>query len=137
MMDNRRSHNATFVLNVLLLALPFLYLGFILADRFGTWDRLFGLDLVEQAAANFELSYAPGASTPVRMGDKEWRPLLKLTYRYSPATFPTDKQPLLFVLFVALSSAGTPSEGPTLAEWTAPSTPLTLLYHNWPGHRYS
>jgi hypothetical protein len=122
------------VLNVLLLVLPLLYLGFIVADRFGVWDRLTGLDLVEHAAANFELSYAPDASTPVRVGDKEWGPLLKLTYRYSNAQFPNDKQPKVFARFQAVSSARTPPEGPIIAEWTSPSTPLALLYQDWPGH---
>ena len=133
-MDDRGSVRAKFVLNVLLLILPFLYLGYILADRIGVWDRLERLDLVEHAATNFELSYAPDASTPVRLGDKEWAPLLKLTYKYSNAQFPNDKQPLLFARFVAISSGRTPSAGPILAEWTAPSTPLALLYHEWPGH---
>jgi hypothetical protein len=132
--DQRGSLSAKFVLNVVLLILPLLYLGFIFADRFGVWDRLGGLDLVEHAATNFELSYAPDASTPVRLGDKEWVPLLKLTYKYSNAQFPTDKQPLLFARFVAISSGRTPSEGPVLGEWTAPSTPLALLYRDWPGH---
>jgi hypothetical protein len=133
-MGERGSLRAKFVLNVVLLILPLLYVGFIFADRFGIWDRLEGLDLVEHAAMNFELSYAPDASTPVRLGDKEWAPLLKLTYKYSNTQFPTDKQPLLFARSVAISSGRTPSAGPVLAEWTAPSTPLVLLYHDWPGH---
>jgi hypothetical protein len=130
----RRPLNAKFLLNVLLLVLPLCYLAFLVADRTGVWDRLSGLDLVEGASANFDLSYAPDASIPVRVGDKEWEPLLKLAYRYSNAQFPTDKQPLLFARSVAVSSGRTPSEGTVLAEWTAPSTPLLLLYHDWPGH---
>jgi hypothetical protein len=133
-MNERGSLRAKFVLNVLLLLLPLLYLGFIIADRFGVWDRLAGLDLVEHAATNFELSYAPDASAPVRLGDKEWVPLLRLTYKYSNAQFPTNKKPLLIARSVAISSGRTPAEGPVLAEWTAPSTPLALLYHDWPGH---
>jgi hypothetical protein len=42
------------VLNVVLLVLAFSYLGFIIADRNGVWDRLFGIDLDERAATNFE-----------------------------------------------------------------------------------
>jgi hypothetical protein len=133
-MEGRKLRRLKFLLNLLLLILPLLYVGFVIADRFGVWDHLTGLDLVEQAAANFELSYAPNASTPVRVGDKEWGPLLKLCYQYSTAQFPNDKQPLLFARFVAISSGRTPPEGPITAEWTAPSTPLALLYHDWPSH---
>lgn len=125
---------AKFVLNLVLLILPFLYLGFIVADRAGVWDRLFGLDLIEQAATRFELSYAPDASNPVKVGDKEWKPLLNLAYKYSTAKFPADKQPRVIARFVAVSSARIPAEGPVMAEWTAPSTPLVLLYRDWPGN---
>jgi hypothetical protein len=117
-----------------LVILPILYLGFILADRAGFWDHLSGLDLVEQAAARFERSYAPDASAPVRVGDKEWIPLLNLTSRYSHAQFPTDKQPRVIARFAAVSSARLPAEGPVEAEWTAPSTPLVLMYRDWPGN---
>lgn len=123
-----------FVLNLVLLILPFLYLGFILADRAGVWDRLGGLDLVEQAAARFELSYAPDASKPVRVGDKAWEPLLKLVYGYSHAQFPAEKTPRVIGRSVAVSSSRLPEEGPVEAEWTAPSTPLLLLYRDWPGN---
>jgi hypothetical protein len=122
------------VLNLVLLILPFLYLGFILADRAGVWDRLSGLDLVEEAATRFELSYAPNASEPVRVGDKEWEPLLKLVYRYSHAQFPVEKQPRVIARFKALLSARTPTDGLVESEWTAPSTPLALLYRDWPGN---
>ncbi len=106
----------------------------IVADRFGVWDHLTKLDLVEDAATNFESSYTPDASTPVRVADKGWAPLLKLTYKYSRAQFPVDKQPRVFARLQALASARTPAEGPVLAEWTAPSTPLLLLYRDWPGN---
>ena len=38
----------------------------------------------------------------------KWEPLLKLTYQYSKAEFPTDKQPLLFARSVAILAARTP-----------------------------
>ena len=133
-MTARQSRWVKFVLNVLLLILAFSYLGFIVADRFGVWDHLFGIDLVEQAATNFESSYTPEASKPVRVGDKEWEPLLKLAYQYSRAQFPTDKQPHVFIRSVATLSTRTPPEGPMTSEWTAPSTPLFLVYKDWPGH---
>jgi hypothetical protein len=123
-----------FVLNLVLVILPLLYLGFILAERAGVWDRLSGLDLVEEATARFELSYASNASEPVRVGDKEWEPLLKLVYRYSHAQFPVEKQPRVIARFKASLSTRTPTDGPVESEWTAPSTPLALLYRDWPGN---
>jgi hypothetical protein len=123
-----------FALNLTLVILPLLYLAFILADRAGVWDRLSGLDLVEEVAARFELSYAPNASAPVRLGDKEWEPLLKLVCKYSHAQFPADKQPRVIARYKALISAKIPEEGPVIAEWTSPSTPLYLLYRDWPGN---
>jgi hypothetical protein len=119
-------------LTIILLVLPFIYLGFIVTDRLGVWDRLTGLDLVEKVAARFDLSYADNASSPVRVGDKEWKPLLALVYRYSKASFVPDKKPRVFARLKAPLSTRTPSEGPIVAEWTAPSTPIFLLYVEWP-----
>ena len=114
------------------LALPFLYTAFIIADRYGIWDRLSGLELVEQASERFDLSYAENASHPVRVGDKQWEPLLKLVYRYSAANFDTTKQPRVIARLQASLSTRIPAEGPLMAEWTAPSTPLFLIYQDWP-----
>jgi hypothetical protein len=122
------------VVNLVLIVLPFLYLAFIVADRAGVWDHLSGLDDVEHIAARFELSYAPNASHPVRVGDREWKPLLKLVHGYSNAQLPPKREPRVIARSVAISSARTPTEGPIMAEWTAPSTPLLLLYRDWPGN---
>ncbi len=122
--SERKLRTTKRVLNFVLIVLPLLYLGFIIADRFGVWDRLSGLDDVERIAARFELSYAPDASHPVRVGDAEWKPLLQLVNTYSNAQLPSDKEPRVIARYVAVSSARTPPEGPIIAEWTAPSTPL-------------
>jgi len=119
-------------LTIVLLLLPFIYLGFILGDRFGLWDKLTGLDLVENVSARFNLSYASDASLPVRPGDKEWRPLLRVVYQYSKANFAKDKEPHVIARFKASLSTRTPAEGPLAAEWTAPSTPIALIYVDWP-----
>ena len=120
------------ILACILLALPFIYLGFIVADRLGIWDRLTGLNLVEKVATRFDLSYADDASSPVRVGDAEWNPLLTLVYRYSKDSFARDKTPRVFARFRASLSSRTPSEGPIFSEWTAPSTPIVLIYVEWP-----
>src|ERR1700690_447088 len=119
-------------LTFITLLLPFLYTGFIIADRYGTWDELSGLGLVEQVSERFDLSYGEDASNPVRVGDKEWEPLLKLVYEYSPADFDKSKEPRVIARFQASLSTRTPAEGPLIAQWTAPSTPLALIYQDWP-----
>jgi hypothetical protein len=121
------------VLTIITLLLPFLYVGFVVADRLGIWDETSGLDLVQSASDRFEESYAENASQPVRVGDKEWKPLLRIIYRYSRATFPTDKEPRVVARMVAPLSVRTPQAGPLKSEWTVPSTPLYLLYRDWPG----
>jgi hypothetical protein len=66
------------------------------------------------------------------VGDSEWGPLLKLTYQYSRAEFPTYKQPLVIARSTASLSTKTPPVGPLISEWTVPSTPLYLIYREWP-----
>jgi hypothetical protein len=122
-------------LNLVLVVLPFVYLGYIVADRAGVWDHLCGLDSVEQVAVRFQSSYAPDASHEVKVGDEAWEPLLRLMYRYSNASFPPDKSPRVLARSVAVASSIIPAEGPLIAEWTAPSTPLLLLYRDWPGNK--
>ena len=90
------------MVNLVLVVLPFLYLAFIAADRVGVWDYLSGLDDVEHITARFELSYAPNASHPVRVGDREWKPLLKLAHGYSNAQLPPDREPRVIPRSVAL-----------------------------------
>lgn len=53
------------------IGLPIITVGFIASERLGFWDRVRGLDKVESVARRFDLSYAPDASLPVRVGDPE------------------------------------------------------------------
>ncbi|MGA9570237.1 MAG: hypothetical protein WBS17_09125 [Candidatus Acidiferrales bacterium] len=122
------------ILTIVTLCLPFLYVGFVVADHFGFWDALEGLDSVQIVADRFELSYAENASEPVRPGDDAWGPLLRLIYRYSRAKFPQDKMPRVVARLAAPLSVKTPETGPVASEWTVPSTPLLLIYKEWPGN---
>jgi hypothetical protein len=117
------------------LALPVLYLAFLLADRQGVWSHLRGLDSVEAVTARFEKSYAPDASAPVSVGDPEWKPLINLIYKYSNADFPKDKKPQTVArLKATLSGEQLSPDGKLQSEWTAPSTPFMVLYRRWPGN---
>ena len=116
------------------LALPLLYLMFLIADRYGVWSRMRGLDKVEAVATRFEQSYSPDASRPVSVGDPEWKPLIHLIYQYSNVDFPKNKEPRTVARFSAtLSGKQTGPEGQVFSEWTAPSTPFAVLYRRWPG----
>jgi hypothetical protein len=119
-------------LTVVTLILPFLYTAFIITDRYGLWDELSGLDLVEGVSARFDLSYADNASLPVRVGDREWWPLLKIIRNYSGVKLRADKEPRVIARFRASFSTRTPREGPIYSEWTAPSTPIAVIYQDWP-----
>ncbi|SRR6266852_3104281 len=119
-------------LTAILLILPFLYIGFIIADRYGVWDDVTGLSWSERSEGRFEKSYAADASVPMRPGDKAWKPTLELFYSYSSATFRTSREPKVIARMQASLSTRTPPEGPMLTEWTSPSTPVVLMYVDWP-----
>ncbi len=106
-----------------------LSVAFAILTYFGLWSFLRGDDLLADVAARFDRSYSEDAGRPVRMGDKEWAPLMRVIAKYSHAKLPTDKQPRVFARSVAV----TPAKNET-AEWTAPTTPTMLLYKEWPGH---
>jgi len=119
-------------LSIVLIILPVLYLGFLIPDRFGVWDRLSGLSLVEDVAAKYQISYAADAPV-IRVGYREWKPLLCLIKRYSAVKkFPTDKEPRMIVRYVGVGAVRVPAEGPILAEWTPPSTPILVVFRDSP-----
>ena len=66
----------------------------------------------------------------MRRDDKEWSPLMPMITKYSNADLPRDKKPRVFARFKAVLSAKDDATG---AEWTAPSTPIVLIYKEWPG----
>jgi hypothetical protein len=102
---------------------------FAIFTYFGFWNEWRGDNLAGAAAARFDKSYTADASRPVRVGDKEWRPLMRLIEQYSHADLPKDKKPLVLARSVALTSVKQEATG---SEWTAPTTPLILLYKEWP-----
>ena len=113
--------------------LPIITLALVVSLHTLLWDRLFGLDVAEKAIASFEKSYGMDASNSVRPADAAWAPLKRLIFGYSTATFPHDKEPKVLARFVALASAVTKVGPNQIAEWTAPTTPLALIYREWPG----
>jgi hypothetical protein len=122
-------------LDLAVLLIPLVGVAFIALERVGLWDHVLGPDRAEEAASQFDRSYAPDASAPVRPSDPDWEPLIGLVKRYSRADLITDRSPAVIARFQALASNQIPGVGTQvpLAEWTAPGTPLVLMYKNWPG----
>jgi hypothetical protein len=112
--------------------LPVICLLLVIAEHNGLIDHWRGLDRVQAVADNFSLSYAPGACKPVYPDDAAWAPLIGLIQEYSKSKLRTDKQPQTVARSVAtLSTQQEMGEG-IRSEWTAPSTPLVVMYRRWP-----
>lgn len=131
-MKPHRSVKLRNVAKTVLLILPFFYLGFLLTDRYGLWDNLSGLSWSDRSEQRFEKSYARDSSIRVRSGDKAWMPTLKLIRKYSKANLQPDRESKVIARWQAALSTRTPTEGPIFSEWTAPSTPIVLLYEDLP-----
>src|ERR1700674_3020074 len=95
----RRSKTSLHVAKLILLLPLVLYLAFIIPERNGYWDRLTGLNLVQQVAERFERSVGPDDAVPARTGDKEFAPLIQLIKTYSPTKLAKDKTPIVVVRF--------------------------------------
>ena len=115
--------------------IPLLVLGFVVADRFGLSDWIFGHDSVLNVAARFETSYAKDVDRQVGSDEPAWFPLLDLIRRYSPADLPHDLEPTVFARFQAVSSGMLEMPEGEVAEWTSPATPIVLIYEVWPGQK--
>ena len=109
--------------------LSFLSVTFAIVSFNTRWDWWLHDDMVEKVADRFDLSYSKDAALPVQRGDPEWPPLLRLIEQYSPGRgeLPKDRPPMTFARFQAITSAGAAG-----GEWTAPTTPIALLYRKWP-----
>jgi hypothetical protein len=56
---------------------------------------------------------------------------MRVIAKYSSARLPIGREPRVFARFVAVASA---RDEAGHGEWTAPTTPVALLYKEWPGH---
>jgi hypothetical protein len=104
----------------------------VISDRAGVWDDISVLSWSARSEARFEKSYGADASVPVRASDKAWQPTLRLFYRYSHAKFQTNREPKVIARLQATLSTRTPPEGPIVSQWSSPSTPVILMYVDWP-----
>jgi len=106
----------------------------LLAVYFGALDSWLQISTLDKVAEHFEQSYAPHASHPIRPWDAEWAPTIRLIKAYTRVSLPKDRQPRIIGRYVAISSAQEVIGKGQIAEWTAPSTPMLVLYKDWPGN---
>jgi hypothetical protein len=92
-----------------------------------------GTNALADVAGHFDSSYSQDAGLPVRPGDKAWPIVMRVIAKYSHVRLPTEREPLVFGRFVAVASA---QNDAAHGEWTAPTTPVALLYKEWPGHGF-
>jgi hypothetical protein len=93
----------------------------------GFWSYIRGNDILNALADRLDTSYAPDVSRLVKPHDPEWRPLMRVIKRYSRADLLQDREPVVFARAQAIASAVT-----NAGEWTAPTTPVMLIYREWP-----
>src|ERR1700692_3267082 len=133
----RKKSKAGLHIAKLILLLPLaLYLAFIIPEKTGYWDRWTGLDLVEEVADRFDRSTGPDDAVPVRLGDKEFEPLIHVIKSYSVAKFADDKVPHVIVRLQAkVYDTQSLGDGKT-AQWTSPATPIAIMFYDWPNARF-
>jgi hypothetical protein len=92
----------------------------------GFWSSIRGDDLLAALSDRFDKSYGD-VNRVVKPHDREWRPLLRVIKRYTHADLLQEKEPMVFARGQAIASFETPA-----GEWTAPTTPIVLMYRDWP-----
>ncbi len=105
-----------------LLAVIFAALGYA-----GIWSKLRGDGTVAKFANGLDTSYAEDVKRVVYPMDPEWIPLLRIIRTYTAQKLPHDRQPMVFGRGQAITSAKS-----DVGEWTAPTTPILLIYKEWP-----
>ena len=118
---------------MLAVGLPLVTLSFVVLNYYGLWDYVRGLHHVREIATRMETSYAEDVKRVIRPGQPGWDTMVSLIRRYSSAQLPANREPKLLARFVAVASAKLDIGPGQIAEWTAPSTPLVLIYIEWPG----
>jgi hypothetical protein len=130
-LNDKKSRIQTGINLGLLVVLPLCILLMAVAEHTGMHDRWRGLDLVEKASDSFNHSYGIEPSKPIYPEDPEWAPTLGLIEEYSRYKLRTDRQPATIARQQAKLSVKEPNAD---LDWTAPSTPLVVLYRHWPGN---
>jgi hypothetical protein len=123
--------NIKFILRWTGVLVSALSIVFAILTFYGVWSYLRGDTLLYYLAERLDTSYAE-VSRQVRPADKEWQPLIRVIKKYTRAKLPGDREPLVFTRSGAVASAKIEAGPNTFAEWTAPTTPISLLYKDFP-----
>jgi hypothetical protein len=110
------------------MASPLLAFLFLINLHVGMVDWWFGYHHLLKVAERFETSYAPNVNRQVGPDEPAWRPLLRLIRTYSTVQLPMERQPIIITRTPAPASGNIPAGPGRIAEWTAPSTPVVLLF---------
>ena len=108
--------------------IPFLYLTFVITEHYDVWDGPRGLDAVKRVASQMDTSYDPNVQRQFRATDPGFQETLDLIRKYTTASLQPGREPIAIVRYVAVASGKTDLGNGKFAEWTAPTTPLILLY---------
>lgn len=111
---------------------PIIYLTFVVTEHYGVWDKVRGLDAAKEVAAQMDTSYDAAAHHQFRPGDKGYAETLSLIQSYTHAALPKDKKPVMIIRYQAILSGEAVLNNGKVVDWTAPSTPLFVLYHELP-----
>ena len=104
---------------------------FAFLTHLGVWNNWRGDNFLAEVSTRFDSSYSQDAGRPVRPGDSAWPIVMRVIAKYSHAKLLAGREPRVFARFVAVASARNEAAH---SEWTAPTTPVALLYKEWPGH---
>jgi hypothetical protein len=107
---------------------PGVVLLFTVSERAGLWDWWYGHDFVIEVAERFETSHAEDVDRQVGPDERAWIPTLRLIRRYSAAELPSERAPKILARGAALASGKQPIGPGRIVEWTAPATPILLVY---------
>jgi hypothetical protein len=106
---------------------------FAIGTYLGVLNEWRGDNLLSDLATRFDSSYPQDAGRPVRPGDEAWPVVMRVIKKYSHAQLLPGREPRVFARFVAVAAAQNQAAH---GEWTAPTTPIALLYKEWPGHGF-
>jgi hypothetical protein len=109
------------------LGLSILTFALVVAERLGALDWCLDLKPMQEVAENLSSSYAPVQRifTPA---DSQWRPIIRLVQKYTSVPLPEKERPKAIARMPAVLSGKENLPQGGVAEWTAPSTPVVLVY---------
>lgn len=111
-------------------AIAVLTMLFTVTEHYGVWDGVRCTDEMRAVAEGMNTSYQ-SAQRIFRPTDPQWNCFIKLIHQNSSVEFPEGKEPKVIGRFVAIASEKKEIGPNQVVEWTAPSTPVLVLFKDW------